>query len=82
MDWKELFPSHDARVLDLLDAMLTFDPGGRATAAEALSHPYFGELWSIDAEPDCATFETVLAPGNDEREVRRLLLEAVTCQPA
>lgn len=35
-------PSLDDYGLDLLDALLVYDPAGRISAKQAVAHPYFG----------------------------------------
>jgi serine/threonine protein kinase len=42
------FKGADARLLDLLRSMLSFDPAHRPTAAQALEHPYFDLLPRIE----------------------------------
>jgi serine/threonine protein kinase len=39
--------------LDLLDRMLTFNPGKRITVEEALKHPYLASLHCEEDEPVC-----------------------------
>lgn len=43
--WTTLYPEADARALDLLDRMLTFNPHKRITVEEALSHPYLEQYY-------------------------------------
>lgn len=51
-----LIPNASKEAIDLLTAMLSFNPQKRITAAEALAHPYFGtipirEITSVDSRP-------------------------------
>ena len=39
--YKALVPGLDENGLDLLDAMLVYDPAGRISAKQACVHPYF-----------------------------------------
>ncbi|XP_047988842.1 mitogen-activated protein kinase 1 isoform X2 [Leguminivora glycinivorella] len=49
--WVELFPGADARALDLLHRMLTFNPHRRITVEEALAHPYLEQYYDPNDEP-------------------------------
>lgn len=42
-----LIPQLDAKGLDLLKRLLAYDPDARISAADALSHPFFGDLASV-----------------------------------
>mmetsp|Transcript_17439 Transcript_17439/g.41042 ORF Transcript_17439/g.41042 Transcript_17439/m.41042 type:complete len:368 (-) Transcript_17439:68-1171(-) len=46
-----MVPSETA--LDFLDFVFQFNPAKRPTAAEALKHPYFAQLYDPDDAPDC-----------------------------
>lgn len=48
-----MFPEADARALDLLERMLTFNPNNRITVDEALAHPYFSQYYD-PADEVCA----------------------------
>lgn len=48
--WVELFPGADARALDLLHRMLTFNPHKRITVEEALAHPYLEQYYDPNDE--------------------------------
>jgi len=74
----ELFPAASAAALDLLAAMLVFDPARRITVEQALKHPYLEALHDPALEPaPAAPFtageseETVLS----EEELQRLVYE-------
>jgi serine/threonine protein kinase len=43
-DYGGLSPSLDQTGVDLLIAMLQFDPAKRVSAADAMNHPYFANL--------------------------------------
>jgi mitogen-activated protein kinase 1/3 len=43
--WTKLFPNADAKALDLLDKMLTFNPHNRIGVEEALAHPYLEQYY-------------------------------------
>lgn len=49
--WNRLFPRADARALDLLDKMLTFNPNNRYSVEEALAHPYLEQYYDPADEP-------------------------------
>jgi len=61
--WTTLYADADARALDLLDRMLTFNPHKRITVEEALAHPYLEQYYDPADEPvaeEPFTFETEL----------------------
>jgi mitogen-activated protein kinase 1/3 len=43
--WNRLFPQADAKALDLLGKMLTFNPNKRISVEEALAHPYLEQYY-------------------------------------
>ena len=43
--WAKLFPNADAKALDLLGKMLTFNPHNRISVEEALAHPYLEQYY-------------------------------------
>merc|ERR1712136_222794 len=49
--WPKLFPKADAKALDLLDKMLTFNPHRRIKVEEALAHPYLDTYYDPQDEP-------------------------------
>ncbi|XP_076266271.1 mitogen-activated protein kinase rl isoform X2 [Rhynchophorus ferrugineus] len=49
--WAKLYPHADARALDLLDKMLTFNPHKRIDVEEALAHPYLEQYYEPTDEP-------------------------------
>ncbi|XP_077377601.1 mitogen-activated protein kinase 1 isoform X2 [Festucalex cinctus] len=49
--WNRLFPNADAKALDLLDKMLTFNPHKRIEVEEALAHPYLEQYYDPTDEP-------------------------------
>jgi mitogen-activated protein kinase 1/3 len=46
--WNRLFPQADAKALDLLGKMLTFNPNKRISVEEALAHPYLEQIKFIN----------------------------------
>ncbi|GAQ92215.1 mitogen-activated protein kinase [Klebsormidium nitens] len=44
VSWASIVPEGSEKALDLLDRMLTFDPGRRITVDAALAHPYLEHL--------------------------------------
>ncbi|XP_066579314.1 mitogen-activated protein kinase 7 [Amia ocellicauda] len=48
-----LFPEAESSALDLLAAMLRFDPQERMSVTEALRHPYLAKYHDPDDEPVC-----------------------------
>ncbi|KAM9461978.1 mitogen-activated protein kinase 7 [Clarias gariepinus] len=48
-----LFPQADPVALDLLNAMLRFDPRERISVVQALDHPYLAKYHDPDDEPVC-----------------------------
>eukprot|EP00916_Digyalum_oweni_P002796 GHVL01005198.1.p2 GENE.GHVL01005198.1~~GHVL01005198.1.p2 ORF type:complete len:102 (-),score=13.48 GHVL01005198.1:2518-2823(-) len=43
-----MYPEANPKVLDLVSKMLTFNPNVRITAEEAIEHPYFDEVRSVE----------------------------------
>eukprot|EP00916_Digyalum_oweni_P002798 GHVL01005200.1.p1 GENE.GHVL01005200.1~~GHVL01005200.1.p1 ORF type:complete len:294 (-),score=38.17 GHVL01005200.1:2042-2923(-) len=48
IDWSVMYPEANPKVLDLVSKMLTFNPNVRITAEEAIEHPYFDEVRSVE----------------------------------
>jgi len=51
------FPAANPAALDLLSALLVFDPRRRLSAASALCHAYLGELNEMNDAPDAGPFD-------------------------
>lgn len=51
--WNKIFHKASPEALDMLDRLLQFSPDKRASAADALDHPYFESLHNPEYEPDC-----------------------------
>ncbi|XP_045134616.1 mitogen-activated protein kinase 1-like [Portunus trituberculatus] len=49
--WTKLYSNADAKALDLLDKMLTFNPHKRITVEDALAHPYLEQYYDPADEP-------------------------------
>lgn len=49
--WNRLFPQADAKALDLLGKLLTFNPNKRVSVEEALAHPYLEQYYDPADEP-------------------------------
>ena len=49
--WSLIFPDASGDAVSLLDQLLVFDPKRRATAAQALAHPYVS-MWSTPEDED------------------------------
>jgi serine/threonine protein kinase len=74
--WQRLYPNADARALDLLEKMLTFNPNKRITIEDALAHPYLEQYYDPNDEVrHCASrVLTSVTTGADGpgRTVRRI----------
>lgn len=46
-----IYPTADPHAMDLLEKMLTFNPGTRITVTEALQHPYLDQYYDPQDEP-------------------------------
>ncbi|KAI9355098.1 kinase-like domain-containing protein [Zopfochytrium polystomum] len=49
--WTQMFPKATPNALDLLEKLLTFDPGARFTVEQALAHPYLEAYHDEEDEP-------------------------------
>ncbi|KAM7404277.1 hypothetical protein PAMP_011640 [Pampus punctatissimus] len=56
-NFKEAFPSMDAKAVDLLEGMLLLDPEKRLTAKLGLSHPFMAEYHEPESEPDSEPYD-------------------------
>ena len=76
----ELFPGADPGAIDLLRTLLAFDPKERASAAEALRHPYFAGLHDAEDEPVFrgARFQGAAYLDCDTEDFRKLIFEDIT----
>ena len=75
----ELFPGADPGALDLLRTLLAFDPKERASAADALRHPYFAGLHDAEDEPvfHGARFQGAAYLNCDTEDFRKLIFEEI-----
>ncbi|KAM4716290.1 mitogen-activated protein kinase 7 isoform 1-T2 [Anableps anableps] len=74
----KLYPQAEAPALDLLQAMLQFDPRERISVTEALEHPYLSKYHDPDDEPTCVPafdFEFDKLPMNKEQIKEAILME-------
>uniref|UniRef100_A0A096LSF6 Mitogen-activated protein kinase n=1 Tax=Poecilia formosa TaxID=48698 RepID=A0A096LSF6_POEFO len=74
----KLYPQAEASALDLLQAMLQFDPRERISVTEALAHPYVSKYHDPDDEPTCVPafdFEFDKLPMNKEQIKEAILME-------
>lgn len=53
--FSKIYPSASKNALDLMDAMLKFNPRKRITVKDALKHPYFKSLHNEEQEVSCET---------------------------
>ncbi|XP_034049177.1 mitogen-activated protein kinase 7 isoform X2 [Thalassophryne amazonica] len=74
----KLYPQAEPEALDLLDAMLRFDPRERISVTQALEHPYLAKYHDPDDEPICVPafdFEFDKLPMNKEQIKEAILIE-------
>ncbi|XP_061564696.1 mitogen-activated protein kinase 7 [Cololabis saira] len=74
----KLYPQTEPEALDLLRAMLRFDPRERISVTEALAHPYLSKYHDPDDEPICVPafdFEFDNLPMNKEQIKEAILME-------
>eukprot|EP00045_Choanoeca_perplexa_P002407 m.24366 g.24366 ORF g.24366 m.24366 type:complete len:359 (+) comp11500_c0_seq3:350-1426(+) len=77
--FETLYPNADPKALDLLRAMLTFNPDNRITVEEALSHPFLEQYYDPTDEPVAErpfTFEMELDDLPRE-ELKQMIYEEV-----
>lgn len=73
-----LYPQAEPSALDLLGAMLRFDPRERISAYQALEHPYLAKYHDADDEPVCVPafdFEFDRQPMSKEQIKEAILTE-------
>ncbi|XP_051530914.1 mitogen-activated protein kinase 7-like [Myxocyprinus asiaticus] len=73
-----LYPQAEPAALDLLGAMLRFDPRERTSACQALEHPYLAKYHDPDDEPVCVPafdFEFDRQPMGKEQIKEAILTE-------
>ncbi|XP_041830492.1 mitogen-activated protein kinase 7 [Melanotaenia boesemani] len=78
MPLARLYPQAEPEALDLLGAMLRFDPRERICVTEALAHPYLAKYHDPDDEPICVPafdFEFDKFPMNKEQIKEAILME-------
>ncbi|AWP17628.1 Mitogen-activated protein kinase [Scophthalmus maximus] len=74
----KLYPQTEPEALDLLAAMLRFDPRERISVTQALEHPYLAKYHDPDDEPICVPafdFEFDNLPMNKEQIKEAILME-------
>lgn len=74
----KLYPQTEPEALDLLGAMLRFDPRERISVTQALEHPYLAKYHDPDDEPICVPafdFEFDKLPMNKEQIKEAILME-------
>lgn len=74
----KLYPQAEPQALDLLAAMLRFDPRQRISVTEALEHSYLAKYHDQDDEPICVPafdFEFDKLPMNKEQIKEAILME-------
>ncbi|XP_012674477.2 mitogen-activated protein kinase 7 isoform X2 [Clupea harengus] len=74
----KLYPQAEPTALDLLGAMLRFDPRERMSVCQALEHPYLGKYHDTDDEPICVPafdFEFDRQPMGREQIKEAILVE-------
>ncbi|XP_008445484.2 mitogen-activated protein kinase homolog MMK1 isoform X2 [Cucumis melo] len=80
----EKFPHVHPAAIDLVEKMLTFDPGQRITVEDALAHPYLTSLHDISDEPVCMTpfsFDFEQHALTEEQMKELIYLEALAFNP-
>uniref|UniRef100_A0A8C1XVD5 Mitogen-activated protein kinase n=1 Tax=Cyprinus carpio TaxID=7962 RepID=A0A8C1XVD5_CYPCA len=73
-----LYPQAEPSAMDLLGAMLQFDPRERISACQALTHPYLAKYHDADDEPVCVPafdFEFDQQPMGKEQIKEAILAE-------
>uniref|UniRef100_A0A8C2ENJ2 Mitogen-activated protein kinase n=1 Tax=Cyprinus carpio TaxID=7962 RepID=A0A8C2ENJ2_CYPCA len=73
-----LYPQAEPSAMDLLGAMLRFDPRERISACQALAHPYLAKYHDADDEPVCVPafdFEFDQQPMGKEQIKEAILAE-------
>uniref|UniRef100_A0A3Q3VTH0 Mitogen-activated protein kinase n=1 Tax=Mola mola TaxID=94237 RepID=A0A3Q3VTH0_MOLML len=74
----KLYPQTEPEALDLLAAMLRFDPRERISVTQALEHPYLAKYHDPDDEPTCVPafdFEFDKLPMSKEQIKEAILME-------
>lgn len=74
----KLYPQAEPEALDLLAAMLRFDPRERISVTQALEHPYLAKYHDPDDEPTCVPafdFEFDKLPTSKEQIKEAILME-------
>lgn len=74
----KLYPNAEPEALDLLAAMLRFDPRERISVTQALEHPYLAKYHDPDDEPTCVPafdFEFDKLPTSKEQIKEAILME-------
>jgi len=75
-----LFPTANPLALDLLDKMLQLDPEKRISAAQALQHEYFADLYDEEEEEELAESFNFSIP--NIREIKQQMFNEIVCTGA
>ncbi|PAV66423.1 hypothetical protein WR25_26439 [Diploscapter pachys] len=80
MPWQVIFPNATKQVIHLVSMLLQLNPRKRATAEQALEHPYVSQYHDSRFEPSCdkrVHFDADAIESLDPREVNAALAEEV-----
>ncbi|KAJ1639274.1 kinase-like domain-containing protein [Pavlovales sp. CCMP2436] len=78
--WASIYPNANQGALDLLDAMLAFNPAKRISVADALAHPYLAPLHNTAHEPTAKPFSFAFDTPNITQQQLRDQIWAEMCE--